>query len=96
MKEITPVGVDRAKTVYTVHGALAKVPAPLRAQSRRTSAPRPGLEPGACALTVPRSSSQKKHPNQALRCLFAGSAFEHSMALNAPGRAKVPTCWTPL
>src|SRR5450759_5221474 len=48
-------------------------------------APRPGLEPGTCGLTVRRSRGRNKNNNQVLMCFSVGSVFGHLMAFNTLG-----------
>jgi hypothetical protein len=54
-------------------------------------APRPGLEPGTCRLTVRRFRCQNKNRNQVLICFSLGSVFGHLTVVNAPGQSDVPT-----
>src|SRR6266536_1374312 len=54
-------------------------------------APRPGLEPGTCGLTVRRSKRRNKNGNQVFIYFSVGSVFSHLTAVKAPGRSDVPT-----
>jgi hypothetical protein len=44
-------------------------------------APRPGLEPGTCGLTVRRSGRHNTNANQVLMCFSMESTFGHLMAV---------------
>jgi hypothetical protein len=59
-------------------------------------APRPGLEPETCGLTVRRSKRRINARNQVLICFSVGSVFRHLMGLNAPGRSDAPTLIDPI
>src|SRR5438034_870468 len=49
----------------------------------RSVAPRPGLEPWACGLTVRRFRRRINSTNQLLIYFSVGSVFTHLMAVNA-------------
>jgi hypothetical protein len=54
-------------------------------------APRPGLEPETCGLTVRRSQRRNKIGTQILMCFSVGSVFRHLMAVSAPGGSDTRT-----
>src|SRR5437660_737499 len=62
----------------------------LSMQSSVDLAPRPGLEPGTCGLTVRRFRCQNSVDNQALMFLSVGSVFWHLMGVSAPQEADAP------
>ena len=54
------------------------------AASQYRLAPRPGLEPGTCGLTVRRFKRRINANDQVLICFPVGSVFGHLIAVNAP------------
>jgi hypothetical protein len=54
-------------------------------------APRPGLEPGTCGLTVCRFNPGINARYQVLICYSVGSVFWHLMEVTTPGRSDVPS-----
>ena len=53
-------------------------------------APRPGLEPGTCGLTVRRSRHRINTNNQVFMPFSVGSVFWHLMGVSALQQAVVP------